>query len=229
MDDQQLITELMRRLLTKIDPQGTHLTAATVPQALELLRQYCVEIVFLDIEMPGINGIEAARSFKEITEELNIIFVTGHPEYSFEAYGVYPSGFLVKPVSERDIQRELQHLRFPLKSNQCLLKVRCSPFGLFVNGQPFSFGRDRTIELFAYLIYKKGAFCTNGELLGILWEGDPNKQGHLRQLVLDMRKSLGEIGAESMIIKKYGRIGVDFHALQCEGDPEEILEEYQWI
>lgn len=215
-------------MLTKIDPQGTHLTAATMPEALELLRQYCVEIVFLDIEMPGINGIEAAKNFMEITKELNIIFVTGHPEYSFEAFGVYPSGFLVKPVSEKDIQRELQHLRFPLKSNSCPLKIRCSPFGLFVSGQPFSFCRDRTIELFAYLIYKKGALCTNGELLGILWEGDPNKQGHLRQLVLDMRKCLGEIGAENMIIKKYGRIGVDFHAIQCEGDPEMIPEEYQW-
>ena len=187
------------------------------------------DFLFLDIEMPGINGIETARKCKEITEHLNIIFVTGHPEYSFEAYGVYPSGFLTKPVSEKDIRRELENLRFPLDIAKCPLKVRCSPFGLFANGQPFSFCRDRTVELFAYLIYKQGAFCTNGELLGILWDGDPNKQGHLRQLIMDMRKCLSEIGAEYIILKKYGRISVDIRAVQCEGDPEEIIEEYRWI
>lgn len=219
----------MCRMLTRIDPQGTHLTAANVTQALEILRQYCVEIVFLDIEMPGINGIEAARRFTEITEELNIIFVTGHPEYSFEAYGVYPSGFLTKPVSEKDIQRELCHLRFPLHIKKSPLVVRCSPFALFVDGQPFSFSRDRTVELFAYLVYKQGAFCTNGELLGILWDGDPNKQGHLRQLVMDLRKCLEEIGAGQLIIKKYGRIGVDIGALQYDGDSETIPEEFRWL
>ena len=100
---------------------------------------------------------------------------------------------------------------------------------MFVNGEPFDFKRDRTIELFAYLIYRNGAFCTNGELLGALWDGDPEKQGYLRQLVLDMRERLKDIGAEQVIAKKYGKIGINMNKLQYEGDPESIMEEFLWI
>ncbi|MCR4887963.1 MAG: response regulator [Ruminococcus sp.] len=229
IDDQKDITELMRIMLTNIDRKGTHLTATNLPQALDLLKKNDIQIVFLDIEMPGINGIEAAHTLKENFKKINIIFVTGHPEYSLEAYGVHPSGFLTKPVCESDIVRELNNLRFPINTEKSPLKVQCSPFALFINGKPFEFCRDRTIELFAYLIYKKGAFCTNGELLGILWAGDPNKQGHLRQLVMDMRKCLSEIDSEYIIQKKYGKIGIDIEAVQYEGEPEKIIDEFRWI
>jgi len=229
IDDQQEITELMKMMLTKIDPLGTHLTAVRISQAVELLNHYDVQIVFLDIEMFGINGIEVAGKLKENFKKLNIIFVTGHPEYSLEAYSVHPSGFLTKPVYENDIIHELNNLRFPLEAVKSPLKVQCSPFALFLDGKPFEFCRDRTIELFAYLVYKRGAFCTNGELLGILWDGDPNKQGHLRQFILDIKKCLAEINSEYIIKKKYGKIGIDIEALQYEGDPEKINEEFLWL
>lgn len=228
IDDQQEITDLMKMMLSKINPRGTHLCATNLKQAFELMNDD-IQVVFLDVEMAGMNGIEAARKLKTRYSKLNIIFVTGHPEYSLAAYGVHPSGFLTKPVCETDLIYELKELRFPLEPARSPLKVRCDPFALFLNGKPFEFKRDKTIELFAYLIYKKGAFCTNGELLGILWDGDPNKQGHLRQLVLDLRKSLEEINSEYILCKKYGKIGVDIGAIHLEGNPSEIIEEYQWI
>ena len=226
--DQPEITVLMQRMLTNIDPRGTHFAANSLKQAWELLTDE-VQIVFLDVEMPDVNGIEAAQELKARNRNLNIIFVTGHPEYSLEAYSVHPSGFLTKPVCERDILRELNNLRFPLDPEPSPLLVQCSPFALFFEGKPFAFCRSRTIELFAYLIYKQGAYCTNGELIGILWDGDPSKQGNLRQLVLDLRKCLIEIHAESLLTKKYGKIAIDIAALQIDGDPEAINEEYQWI
>ena len=67
VDDQQPITEHIRWLMSRIDPKGTHLTAYSVPQAIEVLQRYHVGVVFLDIEMPGINGIEAARQFLELS------------------------------------------------------------------------------------------------------------------------------------------------------------------
>ena len=228
VDDQKAATDLMKFMLNKIDPNGKHMTAANMEEALELISDE-VQIVFLDIEMPGMNGIDAAEKMKEKFKNLNVIFVTGHPEYSFAAHSVHPSGFLAKPVCEQDILRELRELRFPLDPPKSSLKVQCRPFAVFVNGEPFDFKRDRTIELFAYLIYKNGAFCTNGELLGALWDGDPEKQGYLRQLILDMRECLKEIGDEYVITKKYGKIGININALQCDGDPSYIAGEFGWI
>lgn len=228
VDDQQEITRLMQIMLAKIAPNDTHLTARTIPQAMELLDIYDVQVVFLDIEMPGTNGLDAAKIMKKY-DKLNIIFVTGHPEYSLEAYGVHPSGFLVKPICESDIIRELNNLRFPIEAVKCPLKVQCEPFTVFNNGKPFDFSRDRTLELFAYLIYKQGAFCTNGEILGILWDGDPNKDGHLRQLILDMRKCLQNINSEYILLKKYGKIGINIKSIEIVGDPSKIADEYCWL
>ncbi len=227
VDDHQAAADLMRYMLEKIDPHGTHLTASNMQEAFKLLTDD-VQILFLDIEMPGLNGIEATPQLKERFKKLNIIYVTGHPEYVFDAVGMHPSGFLTKPVCEEDILHELEELRFPVEAVKGPLRVQCSPFALFVDGEPFDFGRGLTIELFAYLIYKEGAYCTNGELLGILWEGDPEKQGNLRQLVLDMRSRLRQIGAENVIVKKYGKIGVDMRQITCEGRPADILEQFQW-
>ncbi len=228
VDDQYEVTSLMKKMLKKIDPNGTHMTAANMDEALRLLSDE-VQIIFLDIEMPGLNGIEAADMLQKQYKKLNIVFVTGHPEYAFQAHGVHPSGFLTKPVDEWDIRRELKHLRFPVESAKSLLRVRCSPFALFVGNQPFDFKSDRTIELFAYMVYKNGAFCTNGELLGIMWDGSTEKSVRLRQLVMDMRNSLSEIGADNVVVKKYGKIGLNVKEIECEGDTQAIAKEYNWF
>ncbi len=228
VDDQQEVTNLMKKMLTKIDPNGTHLTASNMDEAFALLSDE-VQIIFLDIEMPGLSGIEAADILQKRYKKLNVVFVTGHPEYSFPAHSVHPSGFLAKPVDEQDILRELKHLRYPIEEQKSQLRVRCSPFAVFVGDKLLGFKSDRTMELFAYLVYRNGAICTNGELLGVLWEGNADKNGRLRQLTMDMRDCLREIGAEDIIIKKYGKIGINTNLIEIEGDKTKIAEEFNWI
>lgn len=228
IDDQETSARLMKKMLTKIDPDGTHLTAPNMETAFEILSDE-VQVIFLDIEMPGINGLEAADLLQKKYPRLNVIFVTGHPEYAYQAHGVHPSGFLLKPVDETDILHELKHLRFPIEKAKSALKVRCRPFTVFYRNEIFDFKRDRTAELFAYLVYRNGALCTNGELLGILWDGNTEKQGHLRQLILDLRECLSEVRSENIIVKKYGKIGIDMSSIDYEGDLSEISEEFLWI
>ena len=228
VDDQQEVTNLMKKMLTKIDPNGTHLTAANMDEAFSLLSDE-VQIIFLDIEMPGISGLEAAELLQKRYKRLNVVFVTGHPEYSFPAHSVHPSGFLAKPVDEQDILREITHLRYPIEEPKSQIRVRCSPFAVFAGNKLFAFKSDRTVELFAYLVYRNGAFCTNGELLGVLWEGDTDRNGRLRQLIMDMRDCFREIGAENIIIKKYGKIGINTDLIEIDGDTARIAEEYIWF
>ncbi len=85
------------------------------------------------------------------------------------------------------------------------------------------------MELFAYLIYKQGAYCTNGEIISVLWDGNANKQPYLRKLISDMRECFRNVGAEDLILKKYGAIGVNINILQITGDPQIIADEYRWI
>ena len=82
------------------------------------------------------------------------------------------------------------------------------------------------MDLFAYLIYKNGILCSNGELLGVLWNGDPSKDSRLRQIVLDMRSSFAEIGAENIVLKKYGKVGIDMEQIEISGELSEIEEQF---
>lgn len=228
IDDQKTATDLMTYMLNKIAPEGTHLAANTVSEATAMLSQD-VQIVFLDIEMPGLNGIQFADMIRREYDGINIIFVTGHPEYSFEAYDVRPSGFIAKPVTEKDIERELKELRYPIKEKQPRLRVQCSPFAVFADDKPFEFNRKSTMELFAYLVYKKGAYRSNNEIIAVLWGDDTEKQAYLRKLLSDMRDCFREIGLEDVIGKKYGKTCVNMNLLQCVGSPQTIVEEYGWI
>ena len=178
---------------------------------------------------PGANGIQLADRIRREFNGINVIFVTGHPEYSFEAYGVRPSGFLAKSVTEKDIERELKELRYPITEKKPRLRVQCSPFAVFVDDQPFTFMRKATMELFAYLVYKKGAYCTNGEIITTLWGDGTEKQAYLRKLLSDMRDCFREAGLEDIIGKKYGKTCVNMNLLQCVGSSHSIAEAYGWI
>ena len=228
VDDSKDVITLMKMMLTRIDPGGKHMIASNMKEAFELMSED-VDIVFLDIEMPGINGLEAADLLQSKYPRLNIIFVTGHPEYAYSAHGVHPSGFLSKPIDEYDIMRELKHLRFPLGSGKSGLCVQCSPFAVYFDNEQINFKSAKTTELFAYLIYRDGAFCTIDEVLTALWGGDVEKSGRLRQLVMDLRSSLAEVNSESVVSKKYGKLGLNMQFISVEGNKNAIVEQFGWI
>ncbi|MGM9475219.1 LytR/AlgR family response regulator transcription factor [Pedobacter sp. GSP4] len=78
-----------------------------------------VDVVFMDIEMPMINGIEAAKLFRPYCDFL--IFVTGHTEYGAESFEIGVDGYLLKPVSEVKFIRQIQRL-LEAKSNEPSVK-----------------------------------------------------------------------------------------------------------
>ncbi len=76
-----------------------------------------VDVALLDVDMPVLNGIEVAELMCKINPRLNIVFVTGFPEYALQAFSVPVSDFIVKPVSEEAISASFKKLRFPLEDN----------------------------------------------------------------------------------------------------------------
>lgn len=69
------------------------------------------ELLFLDIELNGMNGMEAARKIRERGEDTEIVFISGHPEHVFDAFDVDACGYLVKPFDEDRLQAVLAKAR----------------------------------------------------------------------------------------------------------------------
>ena len=221
IDDKLLSVNAMQRLLRSIDPTGTHAGALSAAEAIEYLSEQSVDVIFLDIELPDMSGIDLARRIEREFHTDNIIFVTGYPDYALAAHGVYVSGFLTKPVDEMQLREALRHLRHPGAAlSERPLTVQCfGNFEVFAGGEPLHFQRSKTKELFAYLVDRRGASCTAGELLAVLWEDRPDtdsQRTQLRNLIADLRRTLREVGAEEALIRSKNTVAIRKSCLSCD-------------
>lgn len=72
---------------------------------------YPIDLLLLDIEMPGLNGIESARELREICPDIIIYVLTNFIRYAFECYGINASDYIIKPVKAGDIERRINRAR----------------------------------------------------------------------------------------------------------------------
>lgn len=97
IDDEKPALELLANMLLR-DGRIEVIGAFRKPSdALREIRSLKPDAVFLDMEMPGMNGVELALMLLEACGELDIIFVTAHTSYAVEAYKVEAVDYLLKP------------------------------------------------------------------------------------------------------------------------------------
>ena len=98
VDDEPLARAHLRRLL-----EAQHLSilgeAENVPEALQLTEDLRPDLLFLDIQMPGLSGMQAASALLHLAHAPLIIFVTGYSEHAVAAFEQDALDYLVKPVS----------------------------------------------------------------------------------------------------------------------------------
>lgn len=118
-DDEAIVRNQIQDILKSMD---IHYTADVFASAEELLRtDRRYEIILLDIEMRGMNGIEAAEVLRKNGHEEYIIFLTSHAERMPEAFKVKAFRFLQKPLSEAALREVLEEAEQELLSNEKIL------------------------------------------------------------------------------------------------------------
>jgi two-component system, LytTR family, response regulator LytT len=85
--------------------------AASASEALELARSVHYDVVFLDVEMPGLSGVQAAPLVRDRRDPPAIVFVTAHAEYAVDAFAVEAFDYLLKPVDPERLARVIERLR----------------------------------------------------------------------------------------------------------------------
>jgi len=107
-DDDILIHDILKNELLKYKNMLSEVEIEDLFSAEDLVKQYNhnnnYDIIFLDVEMLELNGIEAAEEIRKKDSKVIIIFISSHPNYVFESFNVEPLHFLVKPISEAEFK-----------------------------------------------------------------------------------------------------------------------------
>ena len=250
LDDEKMVLQYSEQVIRSAVPGAEIDSFLRASQALDAIRSggKKPDAVFCDIEMPGMSGLEFAVQLKKMCPDARLIFVTGYSQYALEAYQVHASGYVLKPLDQSRVREELEGM--PVRAGHMMepkgeLFIRCfGNFEAFWQGKPLHFSRQKTKEMLAYLVDRRGSACTAEEVIAVLWE-DENDMKHgktrLRQLVSDLRTVLKEIGREGLLIRTRNQAAVDPEMFDCdyyrmlEGDMDavnafrgEYMAQYSW-
>jgi DNA-binding LytR/AlgR family response regulator len=123
IEDEPVARKILKEFVDEIDYLEFKGEAENPLKAISLLNDKDIDIVFLDINMPKLNGIDFLKSFKT---DANIIITTANPIYAVEAFGLEVADYLVKPISfERFLKacnkvKELKELKYTLHARQSI-------------------------------------------------------------------------------------------------------------
>ena len=107
VDDEQLARDRLSRMIGGFDDHEVVGEAANGVEAVQMASAMQPEVVLMDIRMPGMDGLEAARHFEELDEPPAVIFCTAYEEHAVEAFDLQAVGYLLKPVRRENLQSAL--------------------------------------------------------------------------------------------------------------------------
>lgn len=114
LDDEPDVVRKTGHLAKKVVPEAEVYGVQSGEKALLLLRKKRVNVAFVDIHMGDDDGLSIAQKLLSVQPQLNIVFLTNHPEHMKSAFRMHASGYILKPPSLEDVEDEIGHLRYPL-------------------------------------------------------------------------------------------------------------------
>ncbi|WCP69851.1 LytTR family DNA-binding domain-containing protein [Vibrio tubiashii] len=111
-DDEPLLRHHLNKMLAEVWPQLEIVGQAKNGQeALEMIEQFEPDIVFLDIKMPQLDGMSAAKALTKMDCPTQVVFITAYDEYALQAFEANAIDYLLKPLSEQRLE-------------QCVVKIK---------------------------------------------------------------------------------------------------------
>ncbi|WP_232697996.1 response regulator [Brevibacillus daliensis] len=206
IDDERLALRYLENMLQDIKDLQIVGKFQDPRQALEEMQQVKPDLVFLDVEMPEMNGIETAEQILRYLPDTDVVFVTAYEDYAVKAFELNALDYVLKPVQRERLQKTLLRIQKEKETKNAitpsgpLLHIRCfQSLQIEVSGrhgpETIHWRTTKAQELFAYLIHRRGQPVRKDLLLELFWADVEWKKGYaqLYTTVYQIRKTLDQL------------------------------------
>ncbi|MBQ9833175.1 MAG: response regulator [Clostridia bacterium] len=220
VDADPILIDVLSRIVSNYDDNLCIDATFTDPdEALYYLQHNDVDIAFLDIKLPAMNGLTLGKAIRKFSDSIAIIFTTTHPEYAVEAFKVYAQGYVLKPYIQQDVFLALDNAKRIISNKNHISAITFGNFDIFHNGKVIHFSRSKSKELLALLIDRCGGEVTLNEVIETLWCDSPHDDSVrqlARKIVSSLKKDLEYYGIKDICTFNYGAYSVNPDKLYCD-------------
>lgn len=218
VDDEQAAITKFESICSGLD---LDYTSFSNPQnAVEYAKQNRIDVAFLDVEMPEMNGLELAKILKKINPNTKIIFLTAYDHYALSAFGVDAIGYLLKPYTKQDIIKELEKAKRILDIPSKAVYIETMPmFNVYVDGKLLSFKSNKAKELLALIIDRNGETVNNDYAITYLWENKAyteNTKSLYRMIKKNLKDYLDSVEIGFIIIDERKTLSANKDSFTCD-------------
>ena len=182
VDDERLSLQFIEKQLEQIEGISIVAMFTNPLEAKEYILNEAIDTAFLDVQMPGINGIQLAEQILEYKPDINIVFITAYDQYAVEAFQLNALDYVIKPTTVERLHKTLKRVKAKLKntandkdSNQedHSLRIKVSNYLAFEEKpnvfQPVSWRTSKSQELFIYLLHNRNRLVEKSAIVDLLW------------------------------------------------------------
>ena len=233
IDDEPMALEVLENMLApykEIEILGSYTNSRDVLDNIEKIKP---EIIFLDIEMGELSGLELGEIIMGKLEDVEIVFVTAYSQYAVDAFEINAIDYLLKPIQEKRLFKAIERLRERKREKEIYKeevkasnKLEILSFGGFQvvdsKGRALKWRTRKSKELFIYLWTRKDQISSKDMIIEAIFPDKALEKATtlLHTTVYQLRKGLERLGFLNSII--YSEEGYKLN-IATESDLERLI------
>lgn len=154
-EDDPAVALYLTKAIEEVAGVDVVFTAGNGKEAISQAEIYQPDAVFLDIDMPEMNGMETAKELAELCPDMYIVFATAFPDYALKAFEFYPIDYILKPFSEARIRRTIRRVRDKVSEKQhpqpqqfLSFMIEVEKRKIFINSEELLYAESRGRKVF---------------------------------------------------------------------------------
>lgn len=128
VEDEEVVRAELAYLLESVAGVKVVGQAGTATEAFEAVRNFRPDAVFVDVRLPGLDGLELAHTLRQMTNPPLLVFSTAYPDYAVEAFALGAADYILKPYTPERVRRAVHRLRSLLGNGSSAERSKAMPW-----------------------------------------------------------------------------------------------------